>query len=306
MKYRSISGIGVRASVIGMGCANLASLSNPIPRERALATLHAALDNGINFFDTADSYGQGRSEQLIGEALKGHRQDAIIQTKVGHCFGIAGKSASLLKEVVKTTARYIPGMGKAILRLRNATLTQNFTSDYIRASVEASLVRLHTDYIDILMLHSPPSPLPMQDEVQKVLESLRTEGKILRYGVSTEGINLDQAPLMPREITQFPLVSPAEDVVAYAERLQSDTSFLIGRESFRYCRMECERDAAFRKQMDAVSDDFFDAAMALCLHRFPIGVLLVGMTRPESALRNASLLDRVSVEGLDMATDNDY
>ena len=306
MKYRSISGIGVRASVIGMGCANLASLSNPIPRERALATLHAALDSGINFFDTADSYGQGRSEQLIGEALKGHRQDAIIQTKVGHCFGIAGNSASLLKGVVKTAARYIPGMGKAILRLRNATLTQNFTPDYIRASVEASLVRLHTDYIDILMLHSPPSPLPMQDEVQKVLESLRTDGKILRYGVSTEGINLDQAPLMPREITQFPLVSPAEDIVAYAERLQSDTSFLVGRESFRYCRMECERAAAFRTRIGAVSDDFFDAAMALCLHRFPIGVLLVGMTRPESALRNASLFDRVSVEGLDMAADNDY
>ena len=306
MKYRSISGIGVPASEIGMGCANLASLSNPIPRERALATLHAALDSGINFFDTADSYGQGRSEQLIGEALKGRRQDAIIQTKVGHCFGIAGQSASLLKGVVKSVARYIPGMGKAILRLRNATLTQNFAPDYIRASVEASLLRLHTDYIDILMLHSPPSPLPMQEEVEGVLESLRTEGKILRYGVSTEGINLDQDPLMPGEVTQFPLVSSAQDVDAFAKRLQSDRSFLVGRESFHFCRMECERDAAFRKQLDAVSDDFFDAAIALCLHRFPIGVLLVGMTRPESALRNASLFDRVSREGLEMAVDNDY
>ena len=306
MKYRDIPGIGVRASVIGMGCANLASLSNPIPRERALATLHAALDNGINFFDTADSYGQGRSELLIGEALRGRRHDAIIQTKVGHCFGIAGRSASLLKGVVKSAARYIPGIGKAILRLRNATLTQNFAPDYIRASVEASLLRLQTDYIDILMLHSPPSPLPMQDEVEKVLESLRSEGKILRYGVSTEGIDLDRKPLMPHEITQFPLLPPAEDILAYAQRLQSDTSFLVGRESFRYCRMECQNDAAFRRLMDAVSDDFFDAAMAFCLHRFPIDALLVGMTRPESALHNASLFERVSVEDLDKVTANDY
>jgi predicted aldo/keto reductase-like oxidoreductase len=300
MKHRVIPDIDIRSSVIGMGCANIASLSNPIPKQRALSTLRSALDNGINFFDTADSYGQGRSEQLIGEAFKDDRHKVIIATKVGHTFGVAGKSAALFKNVIKTAARYIPGVGKVILRLRSATLNQDFSPEYIRRAVEASLIRLGTDYIDIMMLHGPPQRLEFQDDLVVMLESLRNEGKILHYGISTEAIEDGVRPYLSEAVYQFPLTGPTDQVIEYANRLKQGCSTLIGREAFRYCREKAAHDAAFNSLLNNISDDFYDASLVTCLQTIPSDVLLVGMTRPETVLRNASFFDRMPREVLNL------
>jgi len=276
-----------------MGCANIASLSNPIPPRQALATLRAAFDRGINFFDTADSYGQGRSEQLIGEAFKAERHKVIIETKAGFTFGAVGKSAALFKDVIKTAARYIPGAGNAILRLRRSTQRQDFSPEYIRSAVEASLTRLNTDYIDILMLHSPPYLLERQDEVVETLDSLKREGKILRYGVAMESLEPGSHPFLPGAVYQVPLVASGMQALADADRLNADSSFIVARGAFSYCRAESERDAAFRERLNHISDDFYAASLISCLQDFPLGVLLVGMTRPESVLRNAAIFDRI-------------
>ena len=132
---------------------------------------------------------------------------------MGHTFGVAGKTAALFKNAIETAARYIPGVGNVILRLRSATLNQDFSPEYIRRAVEASLVRLNTDYIDIMMLHGPPLRLEFQDDLVVTLESLRNEGKILRYGISTESIEDDIRPCLSGAVYQFPLTGPADQVI---------------------------------------------------------------------------------------------
>ena len=86
MEYRSLGRSDLKPSVIGFGCGHIASLSTTHPRKEIVATLYEALERGINFFDTADSYGQGDSARLLGKLIRGRRQQALICTKAGYRF----------------------------------------------------------------------------------------------------------------------------------------------------------------------------------------------------------------------------
>ncbi|RMF85762.1 MAG: aldo/keto reductase, partial [Nitrospinota bacterium] len=128
----------------------------PIDDREALKAVARAVELGCNFFDTADIYGHGHSEKLLGTALRGKRQGVYIATKAGWDF-------------------------------YHGPVRQNFTPAYLRFALEKSLKRLKTDYIDLYQLHNPPGSLP--DEVYETLEELKAEGKIRFYGLSIHTVD---------------------------------------------------------------------------------------------------------------------
>jgi len=145
MEMRSIGSLKV--SVVGLGCNNFGRRLNA---EQTAVVVNAALDAGINFFDTADVYGAGQSEEYLGAALKGRRDEAVIATKYH------GK---------------MEGQG------------QGASPEYIRIAVEASLRRLAVETIDLYQQHSPDKDVPIEDTLG-ALNDLVKAGKIREIGSS--------------------------------------------------------------------------------------------------------------------------
>jgi len=157
----------IEVSAIGMGCWAIGGEFGPgtqpwgwgkVDDSQSVAAIHAALDLGVTFFDTADVYGCGHSERILGQALKGRREQVVIATKFGHQFDEASK------QVLET----------------------NSSSEYIRAACDASLKRLQADYIDLYQLHFGLDDLGEVPRVRDTLEALVAEGKIRAYGWSTD------------------------------------------------------------------------------------------------------------------------
>ncbi|HMF87175.1 MAG TPA: aldo/keto reductase [Gemmatimonadaceae bacterium] len=145
MERRKIGSLSV--TVVGIGCNNF---GGRIDEKRTEEVVNAALDAGINFFDTADSYANGKSEELLGSFLAGSRAEAIIATKFG------------LK---------IEGQG------------QGARPEYIRKAFDASLRRLKTDYVDLYQLHTPDPDVPIA-ETLGALDELVKSGKAREIGCS--------------------------------------------------------------------------------------------------------------------------
>lgn len=153
MRYRRLGQSGLAVSVVGVGCNNFGSR---IDAESARAVVHAALEEGITLFDTADVYGnRGGSEELLGSALKGHRDEVVIATKFGA--GMDGANG--------------PDWGARGARR------------YIVRAVEASLRRLDTDWIDLYQIHEPDPETPI-GETLSALDDLVHAGKIRYAGHS--------------------------------------------------------------------------------------------------------------------------
>ena len=170
-------------SVLGLGCAAMMGRSSRRESERALG---AALDAGINFFDTARSYGYGAAEGVLGDFARGRRDRLILCTK----FGILPAARSW-KQAVKPLARkavqLFPGLRRAAQR-QAASLFHpgQFSVEVLRSSLETSLRELKTDYVDILLLHAAPATVLEQHDLFGELEALVAAGKIRMAGISGE------------------------------------------------------------------------------------------------------------------------
>jgi aryl-alcohol dehydrogenase-like predicted oxidoreductase len=156
MKQRLFGNTGISVSEIGLGAWQLANPDWGInDTEEALRIVHESLEAGCTFFDTAPGYGRGRSEELLGQALKTVRRDVVLCTKFGH--SPEGKT--------------------------------DFSAAAVRPSLEGSLRRLQTDYVDMLLLHNPSVKLMdggQAPELYAELEKLKAEGKLRAYGVSLD------------------------------------------------------------------------------------------------------------------------
>lgn len=157
MKYKKYIKDSIKISEIGLGAWQLGKNSGwkSMTEIEAVSLVHKSLDFGINFFDTAPNYGHGTGEERLGKALKGKdRSQIVINTKFGHTH----------------------------------TGTLNFSSDYIRESLEGSLKRLQVDYVDSLIIHNPPSEYfdGNKNDHYEILERLIEEGKIKAYGASLD------------------------------------------------------------------------------------------------------------------------
>jgi aryl-alcohol dehydrogenase-like predicted oxidoreductase len=160
MKYRRLGRTGLRVSEVGFGAWGIGGRTEGLTSygdtddATSLEALRRALDVGITFFDTSNVYGSGHSEALIGEAFSGCRDQVVIATKAGF-----------------TTYADAP----------------DFTPQGIRRSVEGSLVRLKSDYVDVLQLHNPPPELLVSHpEIGETLQGMKREGLIRAHGVSVK------------------------------------------------------------------------------------------------------------------------
>lgn len=187
---------GITASVLGFGCSALLGRSG---RRESLAALGAAWDAGITLYDTARSYGYGESEALLGEFLRGRRDQAVISTK----FGILAAPQPMWKRIAKPIGRKILALApssQGMLRKQAATqFTGNqFTIAVLEASIHESLRKLGTDYVDLLFMHAAPAAVLDDDELLAALDKLIASGKIRAAGISADpdviGLTLQRKP----------------------------------------------------------------------------------------------------------------
>ncbi len=156
MEYRELGRTGWKVSGISFGCWAIGGAWGSVDDKESLAALHRALDLGVNFFDTADVYGDGRSERLLAQLHKERREEFYIATKAGR--------------------RLDPHIASGYNR-------QNLT-----AFVERSLKNLDVEIIDLLQLHCPPTEVYYMPDVFGILDDLVKAGKLHFYGVSVEKV----------------------------------------------------------------------------------------------------------------------
>ncbi len=187
MNYRIFGSTGIKVSEIGLGCSGIGGGVFYRDDRESIRVLHRAFDLGINFYDTADSYGYGSSEELIGRAFKGERNRIIIASKVGQMPSSLSRIGEILLPVLQPVRRIIQPFKVAISRASRQR--QDFSSAHIKRSIERSLRRLQTEYIDIYQLHNPPTCVLERGEVFETLDYLKNQGKVRFYGVSAEIIS---------------------------------------------------------------------------------------------------------------------
>jgi aryl-alcohol dehydrogenase-like predicted oxidoreductase len=188
---RMFERFGVRGSVLGFGCG---SVMGRVGRRDSLRAMGAAWDLGVNVFDVARSYGYGEAEGLLGEFLRGRRDDAVIATK----FRIWPDQPSLWKSTIKPAVR---GLLKVVPRARGVVRTlahgdktaEPFTVGLMRASLEESLRSLRTDYVDLFLMHGPETSVIDDGELIGALADVVREGKVRVAGLSGGRAAVDRA-----------------------------------------------------------------------------------------------------------------
>ncbi|MER3424671.1 MAG: aldo/keto reductase, partial [Nitrospiraceae bacterium] len=147
----------LEVSALGLGCMGMSEFYGAADRQEAVATIHRALDLGVTFLDTADVYGQGHNEELVGEAIKGQRHEVVIATKFGNIRDAEG--------------RFIGVNGRP---------------EYVRQACTASLKRLGVDVIDLYYQHRVDPNVPIEETVGAMAELVK-EGKVRHLGLSEAG-----------------------------------------------------------------------------------------------------------------------
>ena len=154
MERRKLGKGGPDISAMGLGCLGMSEYYGPPDKAESIATIHLALDLGIDFFDTSDIYGLGRNEVLVGKAIRGRRDRVVLATK----FGVLRGEDGSLKGV-------------------------NGKPDYVRTSCEASLRRLGVEVIDLYYQHRVDPETPIEETVGAMAELVR-QGKVRNLGLS--------------------------------------------------------------------------------------------------------------------------
>ena len=156
MQTRTLGRTARPVSVVGLGCWQLGADWGEVSEADAMAVLHAAVDAGVTFLDTADVYGDGRSERLVGRLLT-ERDGLTVATKIG-----------------RRADPHVPAA---------------FTLDAMREWIDRSRANLGVDKLDLVQLHCPPTPVYADDRVFDALDTLVQEGRTAAYGVSVETVD---------------------------------------------------------------------------------------------------------------------
>jgi aryl-alcohol dehydrogenase-like predicted oxidoreductase len=156
MHYRALGRTGWNISDVGFGAWAIGGSWGQVDDDESMRTLHHALDRGVNFFDTADVYGDGRSERLIARLRRERREPFYVATKAG--------------------------------RRLDPHIAAGYSAANLTAFIERSLRNLEVDALDLVQLHCPPTDVYYRPEVFEALDALVTAGKLRHYGVSVERV----------------------------------------------------------------------------------------------------------------------
>ena len=154
MERRRLGELEVSAQ--GLGCMGMSAWYGPTDADESTATIHRALELGIDFLDTADVYGEGDNEELVGRAIAGRRDEVVLATKFGN------------------------------RRLEDGTRTIDGSPEYVRSAIDASLRRLNVDYVDLYYQHRVDANTPIEETVGAMAE-LVSAGKVRHLGLSEAG-----------------------------------------------------------------------------------------------------------------------
>ena len=183
MEYRPLGSTKLKVSVLGFGCAPIGSRAGVRESQRALTL---AYDQGINYFDTADMYGVGASEEILGRVFKGKRDKIILASKCGYAFSGRLKALRWVKPLLRPLVMRLKRVKSSAAAIMTSQRTQCFDPQYVEKCVHDSLGRLGTDHIDLFFLHDPPMSIAERGETFQMLGSLKRAGKIRHYGVSCD------------------------------------------------------------------------------------------------------------------------
>ena len=184
IERRSFDG-GVRVSVLGVGCGRVGSISNSVPMREIKATLEAAVEAGINVFDTADIYGQGDSERTLSRLLRRYRDRMFVVTKVGGCYGRHSRIIRLSKPLLRMMVRSKPQARGAFMRARTAVVSRNFHPPDERSTARG------TDWLSInlmLLLHNPSLKTLHNPEIHDLLSEFLHSGRVTHVGASVASL----------------------------------------------------------------------------------------------------------------------
>ncbi len=159
MKTRKLGRQGLTVSELGLGCMGMSEFYGTTNESESIATIHRALELGVDFLDTADMYGIGANEQLVGKAIKGQRDRVILATKFG------------IQRGENPASRGINGK-----------------PEYVRQACDASLKRLNVDYIDLYYQHRVDPNVPIEDTIGTMAELIH-QGKVRYLGLSEAAAN---------------------------------------------------------------------------------------------------------------------
>ncbi len=192
MQYRALGRTGLNVSAVSFGAWAIGGTWGPVNDEDSLKALHRALDLGVNFFDTADVYGDGHSERLL----------ARLKRERGPIFHTATKAGRRL----------------------DPHLASSYTHETLSAFVERSAANLEVEALDLLQLHCPPTDVYYMPEVFGALDDLKREGKLKHYGVSVERVEEALKAIEYPEVQSIQIIfnifrqRPAEHLFAEAQR----------------------------------------------------------------------------------------
>jgi aryl-alcohol dehydrogenase-like predicted oxidoreductase len=192
MNYRPLSRTGWSVSEISFGAWAIGGSWGHVSEQDALATLHKAVDAGVNFIDTADVYGDGRSERLVAQLRKARKEEIVVATKAGR-------------------------------RLPRQTV-EGYSRENLTTWIEDSLRNLSTDALDLLQLHCPPTDVYDRPEVFAMLDDFVRAGKIRYYGVSVQKV--DEA----LKAIQFPNVQTVQIIFNCFRQRPADVFFAAAKQ----------------------------------------------------------------------------
>lgn len=156
MKMTELGASGIEVSRIGLGCMGMTPIYSPPSEEESIATLHRAIELGVNFIDTSDAYANGKNEELLARGLKGKRDQVVLATKFGN------------------------------IRHPDGSRGANGKPEYVIEAAEACLKRLETDVIDVFYVHRIDPDTPIEDTVG-AMAKLVADGKVRALGLSEAG-----------------------------------------------------------------------------------------------------------------------
>ena len=294
MRYRKFGNSDLEVSEIGFGAWAIggpAALGEhvtgwgDVDDDVSRRTLSACLDLGVNFIDTADAYGNGHSEELVGQVFSKKRDQVVICTKGGN--------------------RVTPG----------GQWSKDFSAEWIRQACEASLRRLQTDYVDIYLYHTPRGHLEFIPAEFEVLEQLKAEGKTRYYGISVDtvadGLKVLECGcaeaiqvvynILEREAEEQFFSQAVRQGVGIIDRVPLASGFLtgkygpdvvfadndhrsrLGREKIEWSARQAEK---LRELTAAGSRTMAQLALQFCLTNPAVAVVIPGAKTPEQLRQN--------------------
>jgi aryl-alcohol dehydrogenase-like predicted oxidoreductase len=275
---RTLGRTGIRTSELGMGCSRLGSLLVAGGSSQAERAVAAALDQGIRFFDTADIYGQGDSERVLGRVLK-HAPGVTIATKAGYVLPAPAWVLRLAKPPMRLLARLKGGIKRSVAAQRAQGYPQRFDPAHLRRALDGSLKRLGRDRIDVFQLHNPPVAAA-SEALWRFVETAKQRGDIGSFGVSCTTA-YDGLAWLAHDVVE---------IVQVAAGPENAPDALLA--------------AAHRRGVGVIAREILGgpgahgevavmAALRTTLARPEVSVALLGMTRPEHVRANAALAHRL-------------